>query len=136
MKVRLLILTLLCLIVCGCSIRRAAYTAGGAAAGAGIGYSYHHNEKDAVIGGLVGGVAGAVLGTIDDNSGKKRYESGYEEGYDQAKVDLAQEYWDKTTGKGAAESAKTPKLKKFKVPEYKEDGVVYESHYVVLEDYR
>lgn len=136
MKRFFLILLSFCLMAGGCSIRRAAYTAGGAAAGAGIGYSYHHNDKDAVIGGLAGGVAGAVLGTIEDHNGKKRYANGYEEGYDQAKVDLAEEYWDKTTGKGAAESAKPPKLKKFKVPEYEEDGVVYESHYVVLEDYR
>lgn len=52
---------LVCLLMTGCTMRQAAYTAVGAGAGGGIGYALHHDGKDAAIGGLAGALSGNLL---------------------------------------------------------------------------
>lgn len=136
MKGKIGYLFLVSLITSACSVRHTAYTTGGAAAGAGIGYSYHHDDTEAAIGAAAGGAVGLILAEIETKNQTKHSEKAYQEGYTQAKVDVAKKYWDHTTGRGAAQSLRPVKLKRFKVPEYQQDGVVYESHDIVLEDYR
>lgn len=136
MKFFSLVLLSMCVLTSACSFRHAAYTAGGAATGAAVGYSYHHDDKEAAIGGLVGGVAGAALGGLEQNNQNKQFKKGYSEGYAQARVDAAKDHWEQTTGKGAASVKKQPRLKKFSIPKHQHDGVLYESQEVILEDYR
>ena len=137
MVVQRLLVIALCIGLMGCSVKRVGYTAVGAAAGAGIGYSYHNDTKEAAIGGVAGGTAGAILATVQENTENKKYKAGYEKGYNQSKVDTAVQNWDDNTGKCAHNQKNESKhLVSFKVPQREQDNVVYESHYVTLEDYR
>jgi hypothetical protein len=137
MVIRRLFVFMLCLCVMGCSVRKIVYTGVGTAAGAGIGYSYHKDPKEAAIGGVAGGTAGVIVATVQENTENKKYKAGYEKGYNQAQVDIAVQNWNDNTGKCAHKRNDEYKhLSTFKVPEREQDNVIYESHYVTLEDYR
>jgi hypothetical protein len=123
-------------VLCGCSVKSGLYTLGGTAAGAGIGYSYHHDSKGALVGGLAGGAAGALLGGIQDNSDRAKHKAGYEEGYKQAQLDVAVRNWNDNTGKNSVQEEKPKRLIEVKVPKQEQDDVVYDEHYITLEDYR
>ncbi len=128
---------LLCLFAAGCSAKAIGYGAVGAGLGAGGAYAYHKDTKEAVIGGLAGGLIGTAAGSIEQNIQNKKYKLGYEEGYNQAQVDIAIQEWDNNTGQCAYKKKKEYKhLTDFRVPEKKQDDVVYEAHTVTLEDYR
>jgi hypothetical protein len=122
--------------MCGCSVKSGLYTLGGTAAGAGVGYSYHHDGKGAAIGGLAGGTAGALLGGLQDNSDKARRKAGYEEGYKRAQLDVAVRDWEENTGKNSVQDERPKRLIEVKVPKQEENDVIYDEHYVTLEDYR
>jgi hypothetical protein len=129
-------LGLVCLFT-GCSIRQAGYSALGAGAGAGIGYSIHHNAKDAVIGGLGGAIVGDVTAQIQDSNEKKQNKKDYDKGYAQAQVDLADQNWQAGTGQYSQNNNEsTKRLARYKVPKREEDGVIYDEHYVTLEEYQ
>ncbi len=135
--IQLILLMVGSLAVCGCSVKSALYTAGGTAAGAGIGYSYHHNGKDALVGGLAGGAAGALIGAIQDHSDKTKHKAGYDEGYKQAELDIAVKDWNDNTGRKSAQDKITYKrLIEVKLPKREQDDVIYEEQYINLEDYR
>ena len=137
MLIRGSLILLLCLGVMGCSVKKVVYTGVGTAAGVGIGYSYHKDPQEAAIGGAAGGVAGAIVATVQENTEDKKYKAGYEKGYNQAQVDIAVQNWNDNTGKCAHDRKDAYKhLTSFKVPEREQDNVIYESHYVTLEDYR
>ena len=123
--------------VCGCSVQRGVYTAGATAIGAGVGYSYHHSTKEAALGGLAGGAAGAIVGEIQDHIGNSKHKAGFEEGYKKAEADVAIKNWEQNTGKNAGvEKLSSKRLIEVKVPRKEQDNVVYDDHYVTLEDYR
>lgn len=133
----ILALTVACLAAAGCSMKQAGYAAAGAGIGAGVGYSYHHEAKDAVLGGLAGGAVGAVVGGIEERIGNNKHKAGYEAGYKKAQAELAAKDWEENTGKGAGNDVREPKrLIEIKVPKREQDNVVYDDHYVVVEDYR
>lgn len=137
MVIRSIFIFMLCLGVMGCTVKEIGYTALGTAAGAGVGYSYHKDSKEAVIGGAVGGTAGAIVAAVQEKTEKSKYKAGFEEGYSQAQVDIAVQNWNDNTGKCAHERKEVYKhLTRFKVPEKEQDNVLYESHYITLEDYR
>jgi len=137
MVIRSSLVFLLCLGVMGCSVKKVVYTGVGTAAGAGIGYSYHKDPQEAAIGAVAGGTAGAVVATVQENTENKKYKAGYEKGYNQAQVDIAVQNWNDNTGKCAHKrNGEYKHLSTFKVPEREQDNVIYESHYVTLEDYR
>jgi hypothetical protein len=132
-----LLVIVICVGLVGCSVNRAGYTAIGTAAGAGIGYSYHKQVKEAVIGGVAGGAAGTILVSLQENSVRNKFTQGYQQGYNQANVDIAIHDWNENTGKCANyRKSENKRLACFKVPQREQDNVVYESHYVTLEDYR
>lgn len=121
----------------GCSVKKIGYLTVGAAAGTGIGYSYNKDTKEAAIGGVAGGTAGVLIATVQENTESKKYKAGYEKGYNQSKVDTAVQDWEENTGKCAHnQKSESKNLASFKVPQREQDQVVYESHYVTLEDYR
>ncbi len=121
----------------GCSVRQAEYSGLGAAAGAGIGYSIHHNVKDTVIGGLGGAIVGDVTAQIQDSNQKKQTKKDYDAGYAQAQVDLANQDWQNGTGQYSQNNTdSTKRLARYKVPRREEDGVIYDEHYVTLEEYQ
>ncbi len=129
-------LGLVCLLT-GCSMRQAAYSGLGAVAGAGIGYSIHHNVKDTVIGGLGGAIVGDVTARIQDSNEKRQNKKEYDKGYAQAQVDLADQNWQAGTGQYSQNNSEsTRRLARFKVPKREEDGVVYDEHYITLEEYQ
>jgi hypothetical protein len=132
----LYIIGLLCLLT-GCSFRQAGYTVLGAGAGGGIGYVINHNPKDAIIGASSGALVGNLAGQWQDSNVKRKQKKDYDEGYRQAKVDLAIENWQEGTGKDSQNNTDLSKrLVRFKVPKREEDGVIYDEHYVTLEDYQ
>ena len=131
------VIVIVCLMMTGCVSKTVGYSATGAAAGAGIGYSYHKDAKEAAIGGLAGGALGAVVGGVTEHLEKKSNKAAYDKGYNQAQVDVAVQNWDENTGKNAyLKKSEVKHLTAFKVSEKKQDDVVYDSHYVILEDYR
>lgn len=137
MVIRRLFVFMLCLGVMGCSVKKVVYTGVGTAAGAGIGYSYHKDLKEAAIGGVAGGTAGVIVAAVQENTENKKYKAGYEKGYNQAQVDIAVQNWNDNTGKCVHDRKEVYRhLTKFKVPEREQDNVIYESHYLTLEDYR
>ena len=137
MRIKELMVLLMCVSMMGCAAKTVGYSVVGAAAGAGIGYSYHKDPKMAVIGGLGGGALGAAVGGIESYYDNKNNKAAYEKGYNQAQVDIAIQNWDENTGKCACIKKEQYKhLIQFRVPEKKQDQVTYESHNVTLEDYR
>ncbi|MDP2654348.1 MAG: hypothetical protein Q8Q08_09995 [Candidatus Omnitrophota bacterium] len=137
MVIRMALVVMVCFGLMGCSVKRIGYTTVGTAAGAGIGYSYHKDPQEAAIGGVAGGASGAIVATVQENTENKKYKAGYEKGYNQAQVDIAVQNWNDNTGKCALKrNGEYKHLSTFKVPEREQDNVIYESHYVTLEDYR
>ena len=137
MVIRRSLVFMLCLGLMGCSVKKIVYTTVGTAAGAGIGYSYHKDPKEAALGGVAGGATGAIVATVQENTENKKYKAGYEKGYNQAQVDNAVQNWNDNTGKCAHDQKSEFKhLSRFKVPQREQDNVIYESHYLTLEDYR
>ena len=134
---KIFFLSLLSFTLIGCSVQKTSYTAAGAGIAAGVGYSYHHDTKDAVIGGLGGAVTGAVVGQVQEHVQNKKYETGYQKGYTDAQLDVALKNWDEKTGQTAqGNNEDHPKLIQVKVPQREQDDVIYDSHYITLEDYR
>lgn len=137
MFIRMALVVMLCFGLMGCSVKRIGYTAVGTAVGAGIGYSYHNDPQETVLGGVAGGTTGAIIATVQENSDNKQNKASYGKGYNQAQVDMAVQNWNENTGKCAHNRNSVYKhLSTFKVPEREQDNVIYESHYVTLEDYR
>lgn len=137
MVIRLSYILILALGLMGCSVKKIVYTTAGTAVGGGIGYSYHKDPKEAALGGVAGGAVGAIVATVQENSDNKKSKADYEKGYSQAKVDIAVQNWNDNTGKCAHEFNSIHKhLSTFKVPDKEQDNVIYESHYITLEDYR
>ena len=128
---------LLCLLT-GCTFRQAGYSVLGAGAGGGIGYAINpHDPKDAIIGATSGALVGNLAGQWQDNSEKRKQNKSYADGYRQAQVDVAMVDWQEGTGKDSQNNTEqTKRLVRFKVPKREEDGVVYDEHYVTLEDYQ
>ncbi len=134
---KILILLFTVILASGCSLRQAGYTVGGAGAGGAIGYSIHHDKKEATIGALGGALVGNIGAQIQDSSDKKKHKKDYDEGYAQAQVDIANQNWQAGTGQFAKNNSNLSKhLTRFKVPKREENGVVYDEHYITLEDYR
>ncbi len=124
---------LMCLLMAGCTMRQAGYTALGAGAGGGIGYSLHRDGKEAAIGALSGALAGNLAGQWQDKSEKTKHDKNYQEGYSQAQVDLAVKNWDLNTGKGTEPKKQ---LVSVMVPKREENGVIYDERQITVEDYR
>lgn len=130
------IIPVLCLSFIGCSAKKVAYTTALGAVGAGVGYAHNHEDRDAVVGGLAGAATGAAIGTIEEHSDKKNRKKGYDEGYKQAQVDIAKDHWNHNTGKKSYHHIAPKRFVEVKIPKQENNGVVYESRTVVLEDYR
>lgn len=121
----------------GCSTKEMTYSTVGTAIGAGVGYSFDHDDKEAVIGGLAGGIAGSALGKYQHKRDKKKGDEFFEKGYKQAKLDLALNHWNENTGRQTNESS--PVVRRFvpvKIPEQNINGINYESHIIKVEDYQ
>jgi hypothetical protein len=134
---QILFLLITLILASGCSLRQAGYTVAGAGAGGAIGYSIHHDKKEATIGALGGALVGNIGAQIQDSSDKKKHKKDYEEGYAKAQVDIANENWQTGTGKYSKNSSDLSKrLARYKVPKREENGVVYDEHYITLEEYK
>ena len=125
----------LLLLLAGCSVRQAGYTAVGAAAGGGIGYAIHHDGKEAAIGGLAGALGGNLIGQWQDKSEKIKHDKTFQEGYKQASVDIAINNWDANTGKNQAKD-EPKRLVSIMVPKREQNNVIYDAQEVKVEDYR
>ena len=122
---------MICLLSTGCTLRQAGYTAVGTAAGGGIGYSIHHDGKEAAIGGLAGALTGNLAGQWQDRIDKTKHDKSYEEGYKRAGVDIAVKNWDQNTGKAGVPRKQ---LVSVMLPKREENGIIYDSREITLED--
>lgn len=133
----LFVLTIIGLMLVGCSSKEMTYTTAGTSIGAGVGYAHDKDDKEAVIGGLVGGITGGALGKLNDHQNKKKKDQGFDQGYNQAKLDLALNHWDVNTGKQETPTSLTPHhLIPVKIKEQTINGIKYEDQIVILEDYQ
>ena len=130
----IVLLSMVSMLLTGCSVRQAGYTAVGAGVGGTAGYFIHRDKKEAAIGALGGALVGNIAAQIQDSNQKKKQKADYDNGYRQAELDLANKNWDEGTGKMTYEqSSLTKRLETFKVPRREQDGVVYDQHYITLE---
>ncbi|MBF0489357.1 MAG: glycine zipper 2TM domain-containing protein [Candidatus Omnitrophica bacterium] len=134
---KMFFILLIGLLSSGCSLRQAGYTVGGAGAGGAIGYYIHRDKKEAAIGALGGALVGNIAGQIQDSSDKKKNKTQYDKGYAQAQVDMANQNWQAGTGQYARNNSDLSKrLTRYKVPKRQENGVVYDEHFITLEEYQ
>jgi len=136
-KIKYSILLLIFLITtAGCaSAKKVTYVGVGSLIGAGAGYAIDRNGKDAAIGGLVGGTTGAIVADFQEKKENKKYKLGFDQGYTQARLEIAEKYWDQNTGK-KEESINSKSFQRIKIPKKEVNDVVYESHYETLEVYQ